>query len=68
MRLCELRPRPGPGTHLWTPERRVEHVLKLKPESCILDLAEQGTLHRRALIAYKLGRVQSDPASGGLVR
>lgn len=28
----------GPGTHLWTPEQRVEHVLKLKPEICTLDL------------------------------
>lgn len=29
---------PGPGTHLWTAEKRVEHVLKLKPEICTLDL------------------------------
>jgi uncharacterized protein (DUF849 family) len=29
---------PGPQTHLWTPEKRVEHVLKLKPEICTLDL------------------------------
>lgn len=29
---------PGPETHLWTPEKRVEHVLKLKPEICTLDL------------------------------
>jgi uncharacterized protein (DUF849 family) len=28
----------GPGTHLWTPERRVDHVLKLRPEICTLDL------------------------------
>jgi uncharacterized protein (DUF849 family) len=28
----------GPGTHIWTAERRVEHVLKLKPEICTLDL------------------------------
>jgi uncharacterized protein (DUF849 family) len=28
----------GPGTHLWTAEKRVEHVLKLKPEICTLDL------------------------------
>ena len=28
----------GPGTHIWTPERRVEHVLKLRPEICTLDL------------------------------
>jgi uncharacterized protein (DUF849 family) len=28
----------GPGTHIWTPEKRVEHVLKLKPEICTLDL------------------------------
>lgn len=28
----------GPETHLWTAEKRVEHVLKLKPEICTLDL------------------------------
>lgn len=28
----------GSGTHLWTAEKRVEHVLKLKPEICTLDL------------------------------
>ncbi|SCK14547.1 Uncharacterized conserved protein, DUF849 family [Variovorax sp. HW608] len=28
----------GPGTGIWTPEQRVEHVLKLKPEICTLDL------------------------------
>jgi uncharacterized protein (DUF849 family) len=28
----------GPGTHLWTAEKRVEHVLKLKPEICTFDL------------------------------
>lgn len=28
----------GPGTHLWTAEKRVEHILKLKPEICTLDL------------------------------
>lgn len=28
----------GPGTHIWTPEKRVEHVLKLRPEICTLDL------------------------------
>jgi uncharacterized protein (DUF849 family) len=28
----------GPETHIWTPERRVEHVLKLQPEICTLDL------------------------------
>lgn len=28
----------GPGTHIWSAERRVEHVLKLKPEICTLDL------------------------------
>lgn len=28
----------GPGTHIWTAEKRVEHVLKLKPEICTLDL------------------------------
>jgi uncharacterized protein (DUF849 family) len=28
----------GPETHIWTPERRVEHVLKLRPEICTLDL------------------------------
>lgn len=30
--------KPGPDTHIWTPEKRVEHVLKLKPEICTLDL------------------------------
>jgi uncharacterized protein (DUF849 family) len=28
----------GPGTHIWPAEQRVEHVLKLKPEICTLDL------------------------------
>lgn len=28
----------GPGTHIWTPEQRVEHVLRLRPEICTLDL------------------------------
>jgi uncharacterized protein (DUF849 family) len=28
----------GPETHIWTPEKRVEHVLELKPEICTLDL------------------------------
>ena len=28
----------GSETHIWTPERRVEHVLKLRPEICTLDL------------------------------
>lgn len=28
----------GAGTHIWTPEKRVAHVLKLKPEICTLDL------------------------------
>jgi uncharacterized protein (DUF849 family) len=28
----------GPQTHIWAPEKRVEHVLKLKPEICTLDL------------------------------
>jgi len=28
----------GPGTGIWAPEKRVEHVLKLKPEICTLDL------------------------------
>ena len=28
----------GPGTHLWSAEKRVEHVLKLKPEICTFDL------------------------------
>ena len=28
----------GPETHLWTAEKRVEHVLTLKPEICTLDL------------------------------
>lgn len=30
--------KPGPGTHLWTAEKRVEHVLKLRPEICTFDL------------------------------
>ena len=29
---------PGPETHIWSAEKRVEHVLKLKPEICTLDL------------------------------
>lgn len=29
---------PGPETHIWPAEKRVEHVLKLKPEICTLDL------------------------------
>jgi uncharacterized protein (DUF849 family) len=29
---------PGPDSHIWTPERRVEHVLRLQPEICTLDL------------------------------
>jgi uncharacterized protein (DUF849 family) len=29
---------PGPGTNIWSPEQRVEHVLKLRPEICTLDL------------------------------
>lgn len=28
----------GPATHIWTPEKRVEHVLRLRPEICTLDL------------------------------
>lgn len=28
----------GPESHIWPAERRVEHVLKLKPEICTLDL------------------------------
>lgn len=28
----------GPGTHIWSAERRVEHVLELKPDICTLDL------------------------------
>jgi uncharacterized protein (DUF849 family) len=28
----------GPETHIWTPERRVQHVLELRPEICTLDL------------------------------
>jgi len=28
----------GPGTHIWTVEKRIAHVLKLKPEICTLDL------------------------------
>jgi uncharacterized protein (DUF849 family) len=28
----------GPDTHLWPAERRVKHVLKLKPEICTFDL------------------------------
>jgi uncharacterized protein (DUF849 family) len=28
----------GPGTHIWSVEKRIEHVLKLKPEICTLDL------------------------------
>lgn len=28
----------GPESHIWSAERRVEHVLKLKPEICTLDL------------------------------
>lgn len=28
----------GPETHIWTAEKRVEHVLKLRPEICTLDL------------------------------
>lgn len=28
----------GPETHIWTAEKRVEHVLRLKPEICTLDL------------------------------
>lgn len=29
---------PGPGTHMWSVEQRIAHVLKLKPEICTLDL------------------------------
>ncbi len=29
---------PGPGTHIWSVDRRIEHVLKLRPEICTLDL------------------------------
>jgi uncharacterized protein (DUF849 family) len=28
----------GPGTHIWSPEKRMEHILKIKPEICTLDL------------------------------
>jgi len=28
----------GPGTHIWSAERRMAHVLMLKPEICTLDL------------------------------
>jgi uncharacterized protein (DUF849 family) len=28
----------GPGTHIWSVDRRIEHVLKLRPEICTLDL------------------------------
>ncbi|HSV51694.1 MAG TPA: 3-keto-5-aminohexanoate cleavage protein [Burkholderiaceae bacterium] len=28
----------GPGTHIWSAQRRMEHVLRLKPEICTLDL------------------------------
>jgi len=28
----------GPGTHIWSAEKRMEHVLKLEPEICTLDL------------------------------
>ena len=28
----------GPATHIWTVEKRIAHVLKLKPEICTLDL------------------------------
>lgn len=28
----------GPASHIWSAERRVEHVLKLQPEICTLDL------------------------------
>ena len=28
----------GPGTHIWSVEKRIAHVLKLKPEICTLDL------------------------------
>jgi uncharacterized protein (DUF849 family) len=30
---------PGPGTNLTHPERRVEHVVELRPELCSLDVA-----------------------------
>jgi uncharacterized protein (DUF849 family) len=29
---------PGPATHIWSVEKRIEHVLKLRPEICTLDL------------------------------
>jgi uncharacterized protein (DUF849 family) len=29
---------PSPETHMWPAEQRVEHVLKLKPDICTLDL------------------------------
>jgi len=29
---------PGPGTHMWSVEQRIAHVLKLRPEICTLDL------------------------------
>lgn len=28
----------GPETHIWAVEKRIEHVLKLRPEICTLDL------------------------------
>ncbi len=28
----------GPGTHIWSVEQRLEHVLALRPEICTLDL------------------------------
>jgi uncharacterized protein (DUF849 family) len=28
----------GSGTHIWSAEKRVEHVLRLRPEICTLDL------------------------------
>lgn len=28
----------GPGTHMWSARKRVEHVIALKPEICTLDL------------------------------
>lgn len=31
--------RGGPGTNFLTPERRVEHILELRPEICTLDVA-----------------------------
>jgi len=31
-------PWPGPGSTLCSPERRVEHVLRLKPDLCSLDI------------------------------